>query len=263
MVRYLLCTGSNKKYFNILQEFKSAPPARAESAGGPLLQRGEGWDSSCHTLSRPGEANCAPRPRRVKREEAPGQLNHLNSPTEIPAASHDHPTAVLPLALHDHMTEIPLGSQSHVTTDSPMRNQAEAAAAAGPTTPSTPEGPQVAGLAVQEDQEERRPTNPKIILGKVEVGPVTNITTVSAIHGPSRGDNLTANHTTSHANNSSAPAHQEDDHGAKEQNLSQRIMKNYKEKVASFTHSLAAAMHQVTVRCKKVNSGIFMFWWFP
>jgi hypothetical protein len=130
------------------------------------------------------------------------------------------------------MTEVPLGGHSHVTTGNPLISQGEAAAGHGLATPPT---------EVVDQSEASRPINPKMIVGKVEVGPATSVVDGGeAISSSSSPVNLTE------SNNSelNITARQPN---KKAENLSMNITTymNYKEKVAAFADALEVALNQV------------------
>jgi hypothetical protein len=104
-------------------------------------------------------------------------------------------------------------------------------------------------LESSEVSQEKRSSNPKIIIGKVVVGPVTNNTVDDTRTKSIGGVNASAGSQTRH----SLPGRSEVNTVNQEQgNVPRSIMAYYREKIAELTHSLENSMHQVKY-CRKAS----------
>jgi hypothetical protein len=125
-------------------------------------------------------------------------------------------------------------------------SQGEAAAAAGlglntpPTAVKPADQPEVATT--------RPSSNPKIIVGKVEVGPATRVLDGEVVDEHDSGNSDVTNETINSGLNSTAHQPNKDDF-VDAQNLSMNIttFMNYKEKVAAFADALETALNKVPV----------------
>jgi hypothetical protein len=187
--------------------------------------------------------------------------------------------------LHDHMTDVPVGSHSEVTTVGPAASQGEVAAAAAgerlitvspPASDHDPaahsSGMEAALSSLQrlgmlpapgreenaalkaEDAKGEEQKNPKIILGKVLLGPVL-ITNSSANETSleSRDDRNVSVIPTSHW----VVPRSQVEADRKQDNVSLTIMSHYKEKIAEFANTLETALNQVnTGTCVVCTVGV-------
>jgi hypothetical protein len=167
------------------------------------------------------------------------------------------------------MTDVPVGSHSEVTTVRPAASQGEAAAAAGEglitlSPPASDHDPAAHSSGIEaalsslqrlgmlpapgreenaafkaEDAKGEEQNNPKIILGKVLLGPV--MVTNSSVN-ESRDDSRNVSVIpTSH----SVVPRSQTEADRKQDNVSLNIMAHYKEKIAEFANTLETALNQV------------------